>query len=542
MAALALAAARPASAAEPDAEPSPGQAEGEGFLDRFVLDGGRIPFKPPEPGSLHFTIHGEYQLRFQGQSSLPLEPPIGQPQENRLGQDLFLYHWLRVGARLDLYDKLSLVMQIDALRGMIAGQTTQAVDASRDSFAQAQWYEVHPRYLYLEYDSPIGLFRLGQQGSHWGMGILANDGDHPTLFGDYRRGSLVERILFATTPLGRGTPLYVAVGGDVVFQDATADLINGDRAFQALAAIGYRTKPAEIGVYGVVRYQERNGQAVDQYTLFVDHLLVGVVDVAGRFAVPVPGTSAFVYGEAEAATIFGSTSFVRGAYGNQIDPTAPRPNESIRTYGAAAKLGAVEVSGQGEDRFGKLLAEIEVGYASGDADPTDGVTKRFTFDENHHVGLVLFDQVLRWKTARSATIAQAPSLVARPAPGLEYLSSNGGVFGAQYVNPRFVFRPKRWLDLKGGVVIAQAAADFVDPYQVGALGNFRNYDGGDPRAHDLGLELDAGAAARIQLDPSAVLEVGAEGGVLFPGHAFDDAAGNRLPDQWLGSIHLGLQF
>ena len=45
------------------------------------------------------------------------------------------------------------------------------------------------------------------------------------------------------------------------------------------------------------------------------------------------------------------------------------------------------------------------------------MTKRFTFDENHHVGLVLFDQVLRWKTARSATIAQDPSLVARPAPG-----------------------------------------------------------------------------------------------------------------------------
>src|SRR6185295_4502728 len=110
----------------------------------------------------------------------------------RLGQNQLFSHWLRVGMRLDVYDKLSLVMQVDALRGMIAGDTTQWVDAARDSFAKAKWYEIHPRYLYLEYASPIGVFRLGQQGSHWGMGILANDGDHPSLFGGYRRGALVE--------------------------------------------------------------------------------------------------------------------------------------------------------------------------------------------------------------------------------------------------------------------------------------------------------------------------------------------------------------
>ena len=83
---------------------------------------------------------------------------------------------------------------------------------------------MHPRYLYLEYNSPIGLFRVGQQGSHWGMGILANDGDHPTLFGDYQRGALVERVLFATTPMGKGTPLTIALAGDLVFEDNTADL------------------------------------------------------------------------------------------------------------------------------------------------------------------------------------------------------------------------------------------------------------------------------------------------------------------------------
>ena len=374
------------------------------------------------------------------------------------------------------------------------------------------------------------------------MGLLANDGNHPSLFGDYRRGSLVERMIFATTPFGKGTPLFVAIGGDLVFQDSTANLLDGDQVFQGVAAVGYRTKPAEIGVYGVVRRQTRSAQSVDQYTPFVESLTVGVVDVAGRFDVPVPGASAFAYGAFEVATVFGATSFIRNSFGTSIDPTAVHANERLRTFGGAGTLGAVRVAGEGKDRWGQVMGEVELGYASGDADPYDGTTRRFTFDENHHVGLVLFDHVMRWKTARAATIAGDPALVARAAPGLEFLPSKGGVFGAQYINPRFVVRPRRWVDLKGGIVVAQTTADFVDPYHAGALGNARNYDGGDARKHDLGVELDVGAAFRIPVDTGATVQAGFEGGVLFPGHAFDDAAGNMLPKQYVGSVQLGLQF
>jgi hypothetical protein len=524
-------------------EPVPGfEDSGTGFLERFVLDSGRLELKPADSQSLSFAAHGEYQLRFQGQSTLALQPPIGQPRTSTLGQNEYLYHWLRIGARFDIFGTVAVVLQIDVPRGMIVGQTTEDVQAARDSFSQAQWYGVYPRYLYVEVNSPVGVFRVGQQGAQWGMGLVANDGDQVSLFGDHRRGALVERVLYATTPLGKGTPLVLALGGDLVFQDETADLLGGDRALQVFGVVAYRTKSAEIGVYGVGRHQTRSGQAVDQYTPFGESLTVGVVDVAGRFDVPVPGSDAFAYGEVEAAAIFGSTSYVRGAYGANVDPTAPRSDELIRTYGGAATLGVVKVAGSGQDRFGQVMGEVELGYASGDADPSDGVTKRFTFDENHHVGLVLFDQVLRWKTARSATLAQDPSIVARAQPGLEFLPSNGGVFGAQYINPRFVVRPRPWLDLKGGAVIAQTTADFVDPYQFGALGNARNYDGGDPHAHDLGVELDAGVAARFKVDRVAVVQTGFEGGVLFPGHAFDDASGHRLDNQYLGTLQLGLQF
>jgi hypothetical protein len=244
----------------------------------------------------------------------------------------------------------------------------------------------------------------------------------------------------------------------------------------------------------------------------------------------------------EAALILGSTTFLRNTYTRPTDPTAARDPERVKTFGGAATLGVVNVAGRGKDQWGALVAEIEAGYASGDADPNDGTTRRFTFDQNHRVGLILFNQVMGWKTARASTIAQDQEVVNRPAPGVQLLPSKGGVFGAEYINPRVIFRPRNFLDLKGGVVIAQTTADLVDPYHVGALGNLRNYDGGNPRKHDLGVELDLGADARIKIDQNATVQVGAEAGVLFPGHAFDDALGSRLGNQYLGNFKLGLQF
>lgn len=526
-----------------DVEAHPVREDPLEFSDTFVLDTGRKEFAPPTPEGISLNLRGEYQLRYRGMSDLRLQAPVRHPEATKLGQNQYLYHWLRLHARFSFKDKVSLVAQIDVPRGLIVGDTTRYVDAARDSLSEARWSEVHPRWLYLQYDSPIGIFRLGQQGSHWGMGLLANDGDHPTLFGDYQRGSLSERLLFATTPLGKGTKLSVAVAGDVIFQDQTADLVHDhDRAFQGVLALLYRTKPAEVGFYGVIRHQERDQHAVDELTPYTDSLTVGVLDLTGKFNTPVPGASAFAYGQFEAALILGATSFVRGSYTRLTDPTLKRDDELVRSFGAAAVLGAAHVSGTGKDAWGDLVGEVETGYASGDADTGDGITKRFTFDANHRVGLVLFSQVLAWKTARAATIAQDPDIVARPAPGLGLLPSKGGVFGAQYLNPRMVIRPRRWLDLKTGVVIAQTTSDLVDPYHEGALGNIANYDGGDSRRHDLGLELDFGANVRIPIDTTATVQAGLEGGVLFPGHAFDDVAGGRLANQYLVSLMLGLQF
>ena len=92
------------------------------------------------------------------------------------------------------------------------------------------------------------------------------------------------------------------------------------------------------------------------------------------------------------------------------------------------------------------------------------------------------------------------------------------------------------------VVVARTTADFVDPFRTGAEGNYANYDGGEERRHDLGLELDAGFDFRLHATETFVINAGAEGGVLFPGQAFEDENGEGMDNQYLLNTKLGVNY
>ncbi|WP_437596847.1 hypothetical protein [Sorangium sp. So ce590] len=525
------------------------------FEQRLVLDTGRSPPPPPDPTRSTFSLQGEYQLRYRAMSDLRLRAPrLSAPGATTLGQNQYIAHWLRLSPRFHYKDKASIVAQIDVVRGLIAGDVTRHVEQVRDARAALAWYEVHPRYLYLELPSSVGVFRLGQQGAHWGMGLVANDGERATLFGDYERGSLVQRVLFAATPMGRTGPLLVTIAGDLVFEDSAADLLGndvegqdegeGDRALQAVVSALWRERRGEVGIYGALRRQARERRAKTSPARSTETLASAVIDVTGKFDAPVPGGGAHVYGEIEAAVILGSTSFIPRGPAPPSGAAAGRAPVAVRSVGGAATLGAVHVAGRGRrpaEQWGRVVTELEAGYASGDDDPRDGVSRRFTFDPSHNVGLLLFDQVLAWKTARSATIAERELFAASPEPGIRSLPSKGGVFGAAYVNPRVVVRPARWLDLKAGAIIAEATTDVVDPHSTPrAGGSLANYDGGPSRRRDLGVELDLGVDARIAMGRLVTIQLGTEAGVLFPGGAFDDASGTELADQYLLTLKLGV--
>ena len=498
-------------------------------LPRLILDDARKPFRKPIEGGITLDFHGELQLRGEQDSALPLSPPTSDPSLNRLGQRTWATEWLRVGGQLTLGKVARAVVQLDLIPLWVFGDVAQGVSAAGDAARDTQTTSfARLRYAYIDYTTPIGLLRVGQVGSHWGLGILANDGDHARLFGDYRAGSLVERIAFATRPGGKESPFVVAISGDAVLQDQNAKWCEGDRAYQAVLAAYYEKNEQFLGFYGVRRWHKvQNDEG---------RLDVWVGDVAARTAVPVGETgNLFVYGAAELAAIFGKTDAIR---------STPEFNEQkVRTYGGAMNIGIVRRAKDARGRtYGTIALQLDGGYASADADPYDGTIKRFTFDPNYQVGLVMFPFVMHFMTARAATNAMDPELVARSLPGTRFLPSKGGMFGAQYLNPTIVFRPHASFDLKLGLLVAIASGDVLDPYRTTLEGSNHNYRGGPARARDLGTELDFGFEWRIALSSLVTTQVGFQGGVMAPGHAFDDAKGNRMKAQSVMQLRLGLQF
>ncbi len=540
-------------------------------IDRLVLDTARIQNPKPDVEKLTINIRGELQLRGQGQNPFPMDVTASQLNANpgaisdSLGQKAFFTQWVRLTPKLQYRDWLQVVVQLNLFQNYVFGDTTHDVGPDynpRDDSEDALAY-IKLRWAYAQFLTSVGLFRVGQQSNHWGMGILANDGDHPSLFGDYRDGNFVEQVLFATKPAGKDSPFAVVLGGNLVYQDWQARLYRGDIAFQGVLAGFYDKGPNQIGVFATLRSQQTNKTAA-QYNDYSDDIVAAAVDVAGHFATPIPGNpSTFLYGAGELAFILGSTNELRTP-----DQALTGQNTNIQSYGFAGSLGVVHqangsttaprgqvpvnstaapVLGAPADdprSWGDIAAQVEVGYASGDANPYDSTEHRFTFDPNHKVGLVLFDEVMRWQTARSSAAAQDPLLQngTRPTPGVNLLPSNGGVFGAEYIYPTVIVRPQPWIDLKAGAVIAQTTADLVDPYRLATQGAYVNYRGGDARRHDLGLELDGGFEFRLRLERNLVLQLGAQAGILFPGGAFADATGSIMNAPWIVVGRAGLQF
>jgi hypothetical protein len=536
-------------------------------LDRLLLDTGRIKSPKPEADKLSIDIHGELQIRGQVQNAFPMDVTATTLAANpgavydSLGQHAFVTQWVRLTPRLQYRDWLQVVIQLNLFGNYVFGDVTHDVGpdySARDDSGDA-WSYLQLRWAYVQFLTKIGLFRIGQQSNHWGMGILVNDGDHPSLFGDYRNGNFVEQILFATKPAGKDSPFALVLGGNLVYQDWEARLYRGDVAVQGVLAGFYDKGPNQIGLFATLRSQTTNQTPV-QYAGYADNIVAAAIDVAGHFAVPIPGNPfTYLYGAGELAFILGSTNELRTP-----DQALSGQLTQIQSYGGAANLGVMHEahergvapnaqlpvhdtplsSADEPQTWGDIAAQIEFGYASGDSNPYGETNHRFTFDPNHKVGLLLFDEVMRWQTARSAAAAQDPLLQNgnRPTPGVNLLPSNGGVFGAEYIYPTVIVRPQPWIDLKAGAVIAQTTADLVDPYRVATQGAYVNYLGGDARKHDLGIELDGGFELRFRLERTLRLQLGAQAGVLFPGGAFADASGSIMRAPWIVISRAGLQF
>jgi hypothetical protein len=473
---------------------------------------------PAHSGSgIVVSLGGEYRLRVNAMSEIPLRPlpRTDAAASGQLGQRLWGEQWLRLRSNVTVTPNLHIVGQMDVLHGVAFGDLAMGVSPEARLRGEYGYPGARLRWLYLDWETPIGLLRVGQMGFSWGLGIVANDGDTPVVFGDYQYGDIVRRVMLATRPLGRSTPFVVALGGDWVVRDQIADLERRDEmAFQGVLASYYGDGPNRVGAYGVYRWQEN---------ALSDTLSALFVDVYARWGFR-DGAGGRVYGAVEAAYATGSTTYAR---------TVERPEQSIRQLMAVLQLGRTSA---------KLDVVLEGGYASGDPNTEDAIQGRATIDPDHRVGLILFPEVMAAQSARSAYLAQSPALGARPSRGSELLPTNGGVSGAAYLFPYAIYRPKPWLELRLGGVFAMATADVVDPFAQRAFSRAENARGGSSTARDLGVEVDGAVLLHGAIARDLVLSGGVEGGVFVAGGAFDDAAGQSLGPLGLVRLRVGLRY
>jgi hypothetical protein len=392
--------------------------------------------------------------------------------------------------------------EADAATGVVVGGPDRELVGERTS--ERPFQPVELRQLYLQYKWKSGVFRVGQQTSNWGLGLLANSGSkdaEPGDFGMVRYGSLNWRALLAARPFyhlgGMWRAIEPVLAADLVFDDSNARYLEGDRAFQGVFALRFaQDNDNYAGVYVAVRRQRREGvtdggRATD----------VVALDFAAKWQFFKKEDRVLNLGF-EIVTINGTTTQARNENADVLQ---------VHQWGMAGKLNWKMKRGG---------FHFDFGYASGDQNPSDDRIESFRMDRDYKVGLILFDEILGHQTARAGVRASDPMLVGVAPEGADLIGTRGAITGAWYLFPRIKLSPTEWFDVWGGPLFAFSTAKLTDPFQTRLQGGIsHNALGGTPGSY-LGTELDLGVQARWNPHEKVTVTFQIEGGLFLPGDAF----------------------
>lgn len=234
---------------------------------------------------------------------------------------------------------------------------------------------------YADIYTPIGRLRFGRVPMSWGAGILFNDGLDPTdEFGDTS-----DRIQLTS----RVGPLYLMGGWENMYEG----YINEPDDMQAVDfALAYRSETVGIGLFN--RYRFQPSQSFRAYT--------------GDFwALAELGPASI---ETEVVGVFGGGNLDTGA--NDV------------------RIAAVGAMMEGSITLSRLMGGLELGLATGDADPNDSSIRTFTFDRDHNVALMMFEEpmpLLSAQVANETNQGRDDSLVSQ--------GTGEGISNAMYLRP-----------------------------------------------------------------------------------------------------------
>ena len=460
--------------------------------------------------ALSFDLEGHYRMRAH------IFPNLFADQDRHAR---YMTHRLRVRPVLDYKGMAKLVMQVDALDNVIWGDNASlattalfAADPTVTGLGGQELPSIRLSRVWMEAMLPIGSLRAGRMASHWGMGLLANDGNgFDDTWGENNGGNTFDRVLFATRPIAVAQaimgktdseiPLFAAIGVDRLVEDpliqyygyeCESGLTANDEGFEARCdkdgdglteGHGFTNEDRVAGNRGLDWWADQNDDVWEViYVLIYKgediHYLGGIGDLtAGAYVINriqketdsnvwiadvylKAAVRGFKF-EFEGLTIRGNTRAIAlpgATSASGGDPLA----KTADIWGYAGRFG-----------YGQPAWEVmfEHGYASGDDNVADELFTGRPLHPDHNVGLLLYDEILARATA------------AVWSEGARALWSEGGVYNSSYVFPHVRYSPLDNWDLRAGFIMA-----FPDRAD-GAVIRCKNGDNCTATAGSLGWEV-----------------------------------------------------
>lgn len=423
------------------------------------------------PDNWKFNLDGYYRVRahafgdlFQGQEEV----------------GTYMTHRVRLQPELDFQGRAKFAFMADALDGVVWGDNISfqetalfAQDPSLTNIGGLETPPIQVKRAWMEFRIPLGLFRVGRQGSNWGMGLLANDGNgFDDTFGENKLGATYDRIIFATRPISiaqtimgkRDTniPLIVAVGVDRLVEDPliqyygyscepgneTNDARCGDtdnHGYTATRDADRRTADwwadTEDDVWEMVYVVRYAGEGIKLPGDQIGDLTAGmyvVNRVQGETESDVLILDAYLKAEVAGAFLEGEILNIRGDT-RAIAIQAGGADLEDPLYKRADIWGYVVRGGYQRELW---TVGLEHGYASGDDDVSDQLFTGRPLHPDHNVGLILYEEILARVTAKTW------------GEGALGLWSQGGVYNSRYLFPTVRARPLKNWEIIGGFLVA----------------------------------------------------------------------------------------
>ncbi len=547
-------------------------AEGSGDAAEGAVSAAQAPEVPSErPGHLPewLELGAEYRTRYQRVDPLDLSGNTVEAVD-------FFEHRLRVRFGLQPEDWIALHTRFDLLDGVLWGDNGRiGRDPKPLSGASVATHQPNNTTIgvgllpgadpldadsyvptlrpadviqldlaYVDVTLPFGLLRVGRQPG-LGQGISGHDGEAGNRWGVATYADAGDRILVATkldeavrlirsggaheldTSLERG----VFLAGWYELADQGEAFAAGDNLRQLAVATFWRHPRLEL------RRTSLRDLAIT--TAFVN--LGGDEFGTDVWAFPV----SLGLGVSDVLRVAIEASFLRGETREISEGFA----ELARTEPVMQRVAAQGARAIVDVNVGPVTLTLEGDYASGDRDPRPGSDLTvFGFARDTNVGLLLFERVLAYATARSAAVGieNLRNLDAASFPLTEVASdgrfSNALAFFPQ-VHVDWLEHPEHALETRLGALFAWPDVGAIDPVATMLARDGEridddavNYHGGDPGSY-YGTELDAQLVWRYRQRFAWVNEAA----LLLPGDALEDRNGDAV-NAWLVETRIETRF